>query len=224
MTDKFSIYENMDALDFTALIEAAGTAPGEWPKGKKFKVDLNGKEFEVTTYFSKSQEKAKELYAVWDAAAEFKIMKTPEEIEQEIATSDPKARRDVEYRATGVFRKESPRLDRRHMQHRIEFIAAVANLISEQKTIEAIAAAAPKKKDGTLHKARVQKIALSGMVDDNRNTVCAIVARNKTDKAISITFESYPSKAGDLDAWNNDFISTYHADLPISKALELLFS
>lgn len=220
---KFNIYEAIDRLDLTPLFDKAKTAPGVWPKGKKFKVVLNGTEFAVTTYFSKAQEKTEDLYGVRDAAAELKNMKTREEVVEEIREKDPNHRTDAEYYATAAFRNESPRLDDDQLDLRRNFIAAVANLITDQKTMEAIAVAAQKKKNGTLHKGRVQKIALSGIAD-GACIVYAIVARNKTDTSISITFEDFTSKPGDLDEWNSDFISTYHADLPISEALAKVFS
>ncbi len=219
----FRIYENLDALDLTPLLTAAGTAPGVWPKGKKYKVKLNGKDFEVTTYFSKSQEKADGLDYGRDAAAELKDMKTREEVVAAIQKSDPNRRTDAEYYATPEFRNQSPTLTDEQLQRRRTFIAAVATLISNQKAMEIIAANAQKKKDGTLHKGRVQKIALSGIAD-GWNFVYAIVARNKTDTAISVTFEDFISKPGDLDEWNNDFISTYHEGQPISEALAAVFS
>lgn len=218
----FGIYEKLDTLDLTPLYNAAKTAAGVWPKGKKFKVSIGKTEFAVSTYFSKSQEKAEGIDYGRDAATELKNMKTREEVVAEILERDPNRRTDAADYATAAFRNSSPVLTDEQIKHRLDFIAAVAYLISDQKTMEAIAANAQKKKNGTLHKGRVQKIALSGIADGS-NTVYAIVARNKTDTSISITFEDFTSKPGDLDEWNSDFISTYHADLPISEALAKVF-
>ena len=60
MEKYFNIYENIDKIDPTELKRAAGLKDPErvvWPKGKKYKVQLAGKECSVTTSFARLDER-----------------------------------------------------------------------------------------------------------------------------------------------------------------------
>ena len=209
--NNFSIYSNMDSLDYAKLTTAAKSKT--WPKGKRYSVNCNGIEIKIQTYFTKAAEHAPDYG--YDAYTAIKSMYRRELRREEILH---------EYDGTPQFaspefnKEEIVRLTEGQIKNRNAFIIAVANLINNQETMEAIVHAAAKKKNGTLHKNRVVKIASTGIAyfDDK---VYAIVARAKTDTSMSITFEEVLCRPGDNDLWDADFISTYHQGLPISEAL-----
>lgn len=212
---KFDIYSDFSKLNIEKLKEAAGKSV--WPKGKRYTVKLNGKEFKIQTYFSSAADKmAKTDDSVYDANAAIESMYVrelrPDEIRWETdgepQYDDPKFNKDV-----------LKRLDPEEIQKRNDFIIAVANLINNQETMEAIVAAATKKKNGTLYKNRLVRIAHCGIAGwyDRIN---AIVARAKTDLTMSVTFEDVLCRPGDNEVWANDFVSSYHEGLPISEAMK----
>lgn len=208
----FEIYKNMDKIDFSELIDAAGEC--SWPKNKRYTVVSNGIEFKVSTYLAKGQEKIDDVgYDAYSAIEsvhirELKNEEIPYENDGTPQYSNP------EFDRTKLVRLEEDEFDRR-----VNFLCAVANLLNDQATMEAIIDAAVKKKNGTLYKNRVLKIACSG-ISDFWNGVYAIVGRAKSDTTMSIVVENVLCKAGDNDLWANDFISVYHDGLRISEALE----
>lgn len=210
--NNFLIYNRLDSLDISKLVNAAGIT--NWPKGKRYMVNCNGVEIKVQTYLAKAGEKMPEYG--YDAYSAIESMYVRELRREEILW---------EYNGEPQFAdprfntKELTRLSDEQIQKRTDFIIAIANLINNQETMDAIVQAAAKKKNGTLHKNRVVKIACAG-ISDSLDRVYAIIARAKTDNTMSITFEEVLCRPEDNGVWANDFVSTYHEGLPVSEAIK----
>ena len=211
----FSIYDKLDSLDISKLATAAKSAT--WPKGKRYTVNCNGIEFKIQTYLAKAGEDMP-LFD-YDAYAAIQSMYVRELTKEEIRWE---SNGEPQFADPRFNTKELSHLTDEQVQKRKDFIVAIANLINNQETMNAIVEAAAKKKNGTLHKNRVVKIACAGATDF-LDRVYAIVARAKTDNTMSITFEDVLCKPGDNEVWANDFISTYHEGLPVSETLKELF-
>ena len=216
--ENFCIYKDFKKVNTEKLIKTAGGS--KWPKGKRYTVKLNGKEFKIQTYLAKAGEKIEELDGWgYDAYSAIESIYTrqlrPDEIFWE--TDGQPQYADPEFNT-----KELKRLDPEEFKQRSDFIVAVANLINNQETMEAIVAAATKKKNGTFYKGRVVKIASSGIADGT-DRVYAIVARAKNDLTMSVTFEDVLCRDGDNAVWANDFVSTYHDGLIVSEAMKAAF-
>lgn len=210
----FKIYENMDSMNVGVLTEAAGT--NKWPKGKRYVVNCNGNEIKIQTFYNKIEEKLPTEYG-YDAYVAIGTIYRRELSNDEIRweTNGEPQYADPMFDLKVI---EEHRLSKKQVQQRVEFITAVANLINNQEAMEAIVKAATKKKNGTLHKGRVLKIASTGIAG-MMPYVYALVARNKDDRTISITFEEVTCKEGDNELWDNDFVSTNHEGLKLSEAI-----
>ena len=210
--NNFSIYDRLDSLDISRLANAAGIT--NWPKGKRYTVNCNGVEIKVQTYLAKAGEKMPDFG--YDAYSAIESMYVRELSIEEILWEN---NGEPQYADPQFNTKDLTWLSDEQIQKRTDFIIAIANLINNQETMDAIVQAAAKKKNGTLHKNRVVKIACAG-VSDSIDRVYAIVARAKTDNTMSITFEDVLCRPGDNVVWANDFISTYHEGLPVSEAIK----
>lgn len=210
--NNFLIYDRLDSLDISKLVNAARIM--NWPKGKRYTVNCNGIEIKVQTYLAKAEEKMPSFG--YDAYSAIESMYVRELRREEILWEN---NGEPQYADPQFNTKELTRLSTEQIQKRTDFIIAIANLINNQETMDAIVQAATKKKNGTLHKNRVVKIACAG-VSDSIDRVYAIVARAKTDNTMSITFEDVLCRPGDNEVWANDFISTYHEGLPVSEAIK----
>ena len=209
--ENISIYSKLDELNISKLKEfAKGTS---WPKGKRYTVNCNGIEIKVQTYLAKADETVPGHG--YDAYAAIESMYMRELKREEILWE---YNGEPQYADPQFNTKELTALSDEQLQKRADFIIAIANLINNQETMTAIAQAAAKKKNGTLYKNRVLKIACS-VISDSIDRVYAIVARAKTDNTLSITFEDILCKPGDNKVWASDFISTYHENLSVSEAL-----
>lgn len=210
--ETFSIYNKLDELNISKLMEfAKGT---NWPKGKRYAVNCNGVEIKVQTYLAKAGEKMPDYG--YDAYAAIESMYVRELKREEILWEN---NGEPQFADPQFNTKELISLNSEQIIKRTEFITAIADLINNQETMTAIVQAAAKKKNGTLHKNRVVRIACSG-VASFLDHVYAIIARAKTDNTLSITFEEVLCKPGDNKVWAVDFISTYHQGLPVSEALK----
>jgi len=209
---KFSIYDKIDELDINKL--KATIDKMEWPKGKRFTVYCDGIEFKIQTNLSK----AVNIMPEWgyDAYKAMNSMYCRQFSEDEIRWETDGS---PQYDEPRFNRDELSYLNNKQIKTRRDFIIAISNLINNQETMEAIVEAATKKKDGTLHKNRLTRIACSGISNSN-NSIYAIVARPKTDTSMSVVFDEVICRPGDADIWANDFISTYHEGLPVSEALK----
>ncbi len=211
----FKIYEKMGELDISKLTEQAKAS--KWPKGKRYTVNCNGVEIKIQTYFSNAAEKT-DGWIGYDAYTAIESMYARELTREEILWEHT----GPQYDEPRFDTDNLTYLDKEQLKKREDFIISIANLINNQETMEAIVNAATKKKNGTLHKNRVLKIA-SSSVTFLWNSVYAIVARAKTDTSLSVTFEPVLCKPGDNEVWANDFISTYHEGLAVSEAIKALF-
>ena len=210
--NNFLIYDRLDSLDISKLVNAARIM--NWPKGKRYTINCNGVEIKVQTYLAKAEEKMPSFG--YDAYSAIESMYVRELRREEILWEN---NGEPQYADPQFNTKELTRLSAEQIQKRTDFIIAIANLINNQETMDAIVQAAAKKKNGTLHKNRVVKIVCAG-VSDSIDRVYAIVARAKTDNTMSITFEDVLCRPGDNEVWANDFISTYHEGLPVSEAIK----
>ena len=210
--NNFLIYDRLDSLDISKLVNAARIM--NWPKGKRYTINCNGVEIKVQTYLAKAEEKMPSFG--YDAYSAIESMYVRELRREEILWEN---NGEPQYADPQFNTKELTRLSAEQIQKRTDFIIAIANLINNQETMDAIVQAATKKKNGTLHKNRVVKIACAG-VSDSIDRVYAIVARAKTDNTMSITFEDVLCRPADNEVWANDFISTYHEGLPVSEAIK----
>ena len=220
MSKFFNIYENIDAIDPAELKRAAGLKDPEkvtWPKGKKYKVTLGGKECSVTTYFSGAEGSA---YGQYDAYTALSTMMTRDEVVDRMWKEDPNGGSDAVNYAYAEFLPGLPELTKEEKEHRQAFTAAILTLLSDQKTMEVIAECVPRKKNGLFHKGRVFKIGLTGFADKYSNELIEIVGRSKDETKLSVTITGRNTSPDELEAWNQDFISTYHEGLPISEALK----
>ena len=210
--DNFKLYENMAELNIDKFAEIAKST--DWPKGKRYTVNCGKTEFKVQTYFGKGSVPE----CGYDAYSAIETIYVRQLSEKEIHWEHE----GPQYADPAFNRAELEYLDENEVERRIKFIRAVSNLINNQATMEAISTAAVKKKNGTLYKNRVLKIASSGIANGYRS-VYAIVARAKTDTSLSITFEEQMcSEPQDNEVWANDFISTIHEGLPITEALKAI--
>ena len=207
----FSIYDQMDDLDIPKLSALAGKA--ELPKNKRYTVNCNGVEINVQLYFSNAGEKAPQN--PYDAYAAIESLYARELPKEEIfwETGGEPQYGDPRFNKNQLIPLTWGQVDRRN-----RFVIAVANLINNQQTIDAIVQAAAKNKNGTLKKNKVLKIASSGMCYFYEQ-VFAMVAVAKKEDALSITMAPVDCKIGDNMLWAKDFISTYHPGLPVSEAL-----
>lgn len=208
----FELYKNMGDLRLEEVVAAAGTST--WPKNKRYTVTHNGIEFKVSTYWSKGN-KGELGDGDYDAYAAIESVYIPEIPPEQIRWEN---NGEPQYLPPQFDTHKLSYLDEDVVKSRFDFLAAVANLLNDQPTMEAIVATAAKKKNGTLHKNRVLKLACSG-VADCMNSVYALVARAKSDTSISILLEETRCYPGDNELWAEDFISTPHDGLRITEAI-----
>ncbi len=209
--ENYSIYNKLDDLNISGLKEF--TKGAGWPKGKRYTVNCNGIEIKIQTYLAKAVMPA---YG-YDAYAAIDSMYVRELEREEIRWE---TNGEPQYADPEFNNKELTPLNSEQIQKRADFIIAIANLINNQETMDAIVQAAAKKKNRTLHKNRVVKIACAGVTGFS-DRIWAIVARAKTDTSMSVTFEEVMCKPGDNAVWASDFISTCHQGLPVSEALKI---
>lgn len=210
--ENFCIYKDFKKVNTEKLIKTAGGS--KWPKGKRYTVKLNGKEFKIQTYLANAADSIPSYgYDAYEAIESIYVRELrPDEIRWE--TDGQPQYADPEFNT-----KELKELDSEELKKRVDFIVAVANLINNQETMEAIVAAATKKKNGTLYKGRVVKIASSGIACGG-DRVYAIVAKAKNDLTMSVLFDDVLCRSGDNEVWANDFVSTYHDGLIVSEAMK----
>ena len=208
----FTIYQDMGTKDFTEFFAAAGGTA--YPKNKRYTVVSKGKTFKVGTYWAKGEEKI-ESYG-YDAYSAIDSVYVRELRREEIRWE---TNGEPQYAEPQFDWNKLVKLDDDELQRRINFLGAVANLLNDEATMEAIVDAAVKKKNGTFYKGRVLKLACSGIAD-NYDSVYALVARAKDDTSMSIVIEKVKCRIGDNDLWANDFISTSHEGLRITEALK----
>lgn len=220
MSKYFNVYENMDTIDPAELLRAAGVKDSDkinWPKGKKYKVTLSGKECTVTTSFSKLEER---IDGDLDAHAALSTMMSREEVVDRMRKEDPNAGSDWMNYAHAEFLPGLPELTDEERLHRKAFAAAVLTLLSDQKTIEMIAECAPRKKNGLFHKGRIYKIGLTGFADSEDSELVEIIGKSKDETSLTISIAKRNTNPDELSDWEKDFISTYHEGIPISEALK----
>lgn len=206
-----NINKNIDALNVEKLIEICGSK--DWPKGKKFTVNLDGKEFKVQTYLSKGKDKFPNYG--YDAHEAIETIYERELSEKEIFWEHE----GPQYADPAFNDSMLTDLKKSQIEHRRLFAIAISNLINNQETIDAIADAAQKKKNGTFYKGRLVRIANIGIAQ-SPDRVWAIIGRAKTDDSMSITIEDVVVRAGDNEIWENEFILQDHAGLPVTEALK----
>lgn len=207
----FELYKNMGDLRLEEVVAAAGTST--WPKNKRYTVTHNGIEFKVSTYWSKGNEEEFGL-GCYDAYTAIESVYTPELPPEKILWEN---NGEPQYLPPEFDTHELSYLDEDVVKSRSDFFAAVANLLNDQPRMEAIVAAAAKKKNGTLHRNRVLKLASSGVAATD--SVYALVARSKNDTSMSILLEKMRCYPGDNELWAKDFISTPHDGLRITEAI-----
>lgn len=205
----FSIYDRIDELDISKLKEHVKVT--SWPKGKRYTVNCNGVEIKIQTFYA-SAAVPENGYNAYDAISS---MYSRELEEDEIFWEHE----GTQYEDPQFDLRKLTSLNSEQIQRRTDFILSIVNLINNQETMEAIVQAATKKKNGTLYKNRVVRIASSGIADSYKY-IFALVAKAKTDNTMSITFGDVLCKPGDNELWENDFISAYHEGLPVSEAIK----
>ncbi len=211
--EKFSLHENMDKLDSELVINFANNAG--WPKGKRYTVDCNGVKIKLQTYFPKENWQSHISYGAYDAHAAIEAFYRRQLSPQEIGWENDGS---PQYDMPEFNRDALTCLTREQIETRTAFAVMIANLINNQETMEAIAKAAVKKKDGTLNKNRIIRIAGCGM-SNGSDGISAIVARPASDTSLSVKYDYVKCKPGDNDIWKEDFISTYQDGAFVKKAL-----
>ena len=209
--ENFNIYKNIDTMDIDLLTAAAGTA--EWPKRKHYTVNCNGVDIKVLAFFTNYHEKIMERGGV----DEYTYVKYQCQHEY---------KGDL-YREDGIFPEDDPEityeasiafLSKQQIEKRMAFITAIANLINNQETIEAIVQAAKKKKNGELHKGQVLKIASSGVVNVLGGGY-VLFATNRDATTLSIAVDSNCWNGFVYDFFMNDFVSIPHEGLKLSELI-----
>ena len=223
MSSYFNIYEKIDSIDLTEFLNAAGIKDINnitWPKGKTYKVLLEGAECSVTTSFRQLGDR---VDGDLDAYTALSTMMSREEVVERIHKEDPNGHTDADWYAHAEFLPSLPELTESEREQRVAFSAAVLSLLSDQKTIETLAECAPRKKNGLFHKGRIFKIGLTGFANSYDSTLIEIIGKAKEETKLQISIQERNTSPDELDAWGKDFISTYHEGLPISEALKAAF-
>lgn len=211
--EKFKLYENMDEMITEEFVKDS-----KWPKkNNKYTVNCNGVEITVKTDFKGSENIIPDF--CYDAYAAMKSMYRRQLTDDEIMWEN---NGEPQYDDPQFDIDNLKSLEAEQIKKRADFTAVIANLLDNQETIEAIVHAAAKKKNGTLYKNRVLKVACSGFTYD-WDGIYAIYAKAKSDNLLTLTFDRILCKPGDAEAWENDFVSTYHEGLLVSEALKTLF-
>ncbi len=213
----FDIYADMGKVNISALLPEGENC--KYPKKNEYVVVINGKEFHVKTAWPR----IKEVGSSYDAYSAIDTMLSVEEARQKVIDLDPNMHSDA------AFLINSPefdfgkclKIDEIETRRRMAFIVAVANLLDDQETMEAIIQTAEKKKNGSLYKGRILRIASSGVVAGD-SSIYAIVGYADSDYVMTITCREVNCKPGDNEIWSNDFISTPHEGLRITEALKKL--
>lgn len=209
--ENFNIYKNIDTMDIDLLTAAAGTT--EWPKRKRYTVNCNGVDIKVLAFFTNYHEQIMKRSGV----DEYTYVKYEC---QHMYGGDL-------YREDGVFPEDDPEITReaantflskQQIEKRMAFITAIANLINNQETMEAIVQAAKKKKNGELHKGQVLKIASAGVAGVFGGGY-VLFATNRDATTLSIAVESNVWNGFGHDFFMNDFVSIPHEGLKISELI-----
>lgn len=209
----FDIYKNMDAINVDLLTEAAGATT--WPKRSRYTVNCDGVEIKIQAFFAKIDGKfpkgGVDEYTLAKFNSQHMYMGELYRENGDYPDDDPEITFNQAY-------YDNP-LSKKQMQKRFAFLTAIANLINNQETMEAIAQAATKKKNGTLHVGKEFKIASMGIALPC-DAGFALFAKNKDDNTISIYFDLRVSGHGhDCSNLANDFISTPHEGLKLSELI-----
>ena len=211
--ENFNVYKNMDAINVDMLTEAAGATT--WPKRSRYKVNCNGVEFKINAFFAKIDGKfpkgGLDEYTMAKYHSQHRYMGDLYRENGDYPEDDPEITYEDAYYNNPLSEDQE--------QKRYAFFTAIANLINNQETMEAIAQMATKKKNGTLHVGRGFKIASMGIAVRFPGGY-GLFANNKDDNTITICFDARTLGHGnDYTYLTNDFISTHHEGLKLSELI-----
>ena len=209
--ENFKIYENIDKIDVDVLTKAAGTTA--WPTKRRYTVDCNGVIIKISAFYGDYYKKISR-----GSRDEHTLVKYFSQHTFGLSL----------YRADGNYPADDPeityatactKLTSKQVNKRVAFITAIANLINNQETMEAIAYAAKKKKNGELHKGAVVKIASAGLVDVLDGGFI-LSATNKDAHIITLDLDAFWWRGCDgYEFLLNDFVSTPHEGLKLSELI-----
>ena len=119
--NNFLIYDRLDSLDISKLVNAARIM--NWPKGKRYTINCNGVEIKVQTYLAKAEEKMPSFG--YDAYSAIESMYVRELRREEILWEN---NGEPQYADPQFNTKELTRLSAEQIQKRTDFIIAIKEL------------------------------------------------------------------------------------------------
>ena len=125
MSSYFNIYEKIDTVDLDELLNAAGIKDFDnitWPKGKTYKVLLEGTECSVTTSFRQLEDR---IDGDLDAYTALSTMMSRDEVVERIHKEDPNGHSDADWYAHAEFLPSLPELTESEREQRLAFSAAI---------------------------------------------------------------------------------------------------
>lgn len=180
------------------------------PKNKIFNVKDGDKEIKVKTRFGTSLKKVKSkidyVWSLYDMYVADEYLLSRDEVIARIDAIDPNRRSDAADFATPEVDEKAPELDVDSQKRRFLITAHIAEKLLDDAVIKKLTDEMPKKKDGTLAKNKILRIASSRIVMAPRE-ILEIVAKADTDTSFTVSLEFRKFSTEEVTLLENDFIS-----------------
>lgn len=181
------------------------------PKNKLFKIMNGAKEIKVKTKFGNSLKKVKEdslhTFMCYDMYVAAEHLLSKEDVLERINQEDPNHRSDAfMYAAPEIDNKNAPKLGDESAKRRFIIMAYIAEKLLDKAVIEKLAEEMPKKKDGSLAKNKILRIASSGIAQYPCE-ILEIFAKADGDDSFVVTADFRKFSHEEVALLENDFIS-----------------
>ena len=226
---KGAFYDYYDYIDTKALMKDVAGSEDEAliPKNKKVNVQIGNQSFVVKNKLGTGIKK----FGVPDngfffdlKVAELNIL-DPEEVgDRMLRVSDSS---DAWVYAKPIVDPDAKAISKADVRKRYRTFAALAHVISKEDVLQKICETAPKKKNGSLHKNRILRIASTATVEAegydkndilySDHSIWEMVAKADSDNELSVYIDRRQVSDSELESVRNDFISSQWVSLELDK-------
>lgn len=219
-------YRVIDQLDVDQMLEDVNPKytwdETVYPKRKKIEVEESGRTITVECKLSTSLrtvERNTGLYNTYDMYEAVEQMLSTEEVRDMIYEMDPNCRSDAAQYARPEFREDTTNLTEEGYRQRLMFLSYAAYKIAEESVLRQIATEAPRKKNGTLAKNKIFRIAASGIAK-YPDQVLQIIGKATTDTTLTISAVFRTISSEEVKLMENDFVCCHPEIFEIEKYLK----
>ena len=192
----------------------------KFPKKSKYEVETPQGVITVTNQAHTDIKRAlndSSYYEYCDMYVAMEHFLSTEEVEERIKLADPGQHSDAAYYATPEIDWDAPKLSAEQKALRFLLLAKAADTFLQGEYLKEIVAAMPKKKNGTLMKNRVTRIASGNMVTKEAK-VLELAAKADSDTSIVLFADFRAFSQEELALLENDYLSTHVSALGLNLA------